>query len=200
MGNIGSIDNAFELLGNKLTITSDPVTIEQSDAIILPGVGAFYDGMKNLKEMGLLKILEKEVISKKKPYLGICLGLEFLAEKSFEGQESKGFGWIKGVVQKIEPSDKSVKVPHIGWNDTKIIRDDILFRGVENPTFYYLHSYFFKVNEDEKNTITSTCDYGGVKITSSIHKDNIFAVQFHPEKSQEEGLKLLNNFINYLKK
>ena len=87
-----------------------------------------------------------------------------------------------------------------GRNDTKIIRDDILFRGIENPTFYYLHSYFFKVNEDEKNTITSTCDYGGVKITSSIHKDNIFAVQFHPEKSQEEGLKLLNNFIDYLKK
>ena len=196
MGNIRSVMNAFELLGEKLEITDDPKKLSQSEAIILPGVGAFSDGMMNLKKKGLIEVLQKEIIEKEKPYLGICLGLEFLATKSFEGGEHGGLGWIDGEVIKINPSDTSLKVPHMGWEDTKILKKDGLFKEIENPTFYYLHSYFFKIDDKEKDVITSICDYGGVPITATIQKNNIYAVQFHPEKSQTTGIKLLKNFLD----
>jgi len=196
MGNIRSVMNAFELLGEKLEITDDPKKLSQSEAIILPGVGAFSDGMMNLKKKGLIEVLQKEIIEKEKPYLGICLGLEFLATKSFEGGEHEGLGWIDGEVIKINPSETSLKVPHMGWEDTQILKKDGLFKEIENPTFYYLHSYFFKINDKEKEVITSICDYGGVPITATIQKNNIYAVQFHPEKSQTTGIKLLKNFLD----
>lgn len=196
MGNIRSVMNAFELLGEKLEITDDPKKLSQSEAIILPGVGAFSDGMMNLKKKGLIEVLQKEIIEKEKPYLGICLGLEFLATKSFEGGEHEGLGWIDGEVIKINPSDTSLKVPHMGWEDTQILKKDGLFKEIENPTFYYLHSYFFKIDDKEKDVITSICDYGGVTITATIQKNNIYAVQFHPEKSQTTGIKLLKNFLD----
>lgn len=196
MGNIRSVMNAFELLGEKLEITDDPKKLSQSEAIILPGVGAFSDGMMNLKKKGLIEVLQKEIIEKEKPYLGICLGLEFLATKSFEGGEHEGLGWIDGEVIKINPSETSLKVPHMGWEDTQILKKDGLFKEIENPTFYYLHSYFFKIDDKEKDVITSICDYGGVTITATIQKNNIYAVQFHPEKSQTTGIKLLKNFLD----
>jgi len=195
MGNVRSIMNSFDLLGEEVCITDDPKKISDSDAIILPGVGAFSDGMNNLKEKNLIQVLEKEVMEKKKPYLGICLGLEFLAEKSFEGGTHEGLGWIKGEVIRIEPNEPSFKIPHIGWNDTKIIKEDILLNEIQDPVYYYLHSYYLNVDDSEKKYITSICNYGGVDITATIHKDNIFATQFHPEKSQETGLKLLKNFL-----
>jgi len=200
MGNVRSISNAFSLLQEEVKITDDPKIIANADGIILPGVGAFVDGMNNLKRKRLIPILKEQVLEKKKPYLGICLGLEFLAEKSYEGGTHEGLGWIKGTVTRILPTDSSLKVPHIGWNDTLIIKDDDLLKELEDPVFYYLHSYYLKTDDLEKNIITSICDYGGVKITATIHKDNIFATQFHPEKSQETGLKLLKNFVQSMKK
>ena len=200
MGNIKSVANAFELLGEKVEVTDDPRKLSEAEAIILPGVGAFSDGMNNLKKKGLLEVLQKEVIENKKPYLGICLGLQFLAEKSFEGGEHQGFGWIKGTVTKIVPDDPKLKVPQMGWNDTKIISNNRLMNELEEPVFYYLHSYFLKVDPSQSDVITSTCDYGGVNIVSTIEDKNIFAVQFHPEKSQTTGLKLLKNFLDTIRK
>lgn len=200
MGNIRSVYNAFTLLDQDVQITNEPKTLESADAIVLPGVGAFADGMKNLREKGLLDTITKEVIDKKKPYLGICLGLEFLAERSYEGGITDGFGWIKGTINRIEPQDIRLKVPHIGWDDTKILKPVGILKEMVLPAFYYLHSYYFKVDESQRNVITSICDYGSVEIASSIQKDNIHAVQFHPEKSQEAGIKLLKNFIDEIRR
>ncbi|SVD67597.1 uncharacterized protein METZ01_LOCUS420451, partial [marine metagenome] len=195
MGNVKSVQNAFELLGESIVISDDIKVISKSDAIILPGVGSFNDGMKNLQRKNLLSLLDKEVIEKNKPYLGICLGLEFLVKQSTEGGIHSGFGWINGSVDKISPKNKTLKIPHMGSNDTTIKEFAGLFKDMSDPTFYYLHSYMLNLDNSEKNIITSTCNYGDVVIPASIQKDNIFAVQFHPEKSQSTGIKLLKNFI-----
>jgi len=200
MGNVRSILNAFDLLGEQVEITDSPAKLSSAEAIILPGVGAFSDGMKNLRQKDLIKVLKREVIDKKKPYLGICLGLEFLAEKSFEGGEHEGFGWLKGTVMRIKPSDLSLKIPHMGWNDTMILKNAGLLKDIKNPTFYFLHSYYLKVDDTERDIITSVCNYGGTSITATLQKDNIYAVQFHPEKSQSDGIKLLKNFIEDIRK
>ena len=199
MGNVKSVQNAFELLGESIVISDDIKVISKSDAIILPGVGSFNDGMKNLQRKNLLSLLDKEVIEKNKPYLGICLGLEFLVKQSTEGGIHSGFGWINGSVDKISPKNKTLKIPHMGWNDTIIKESAGLFKDMSDPTFYYLHSYMLNLDNSEKNIITSTCNYGDVVIPASIQKDNIFAVQFHPEKSQSTGIKLLKNFIETIK-
>lgn len=196
MGNVRSIHNAFTLLDEEIKITDDPVTIESAEAIIVPGVGAFADGMINLKKKNLVSVLEKQVIERKKPYLGICLGMEFLAKKSFEGGEHEGLGWIKGDVIRLEPNNPSLRVPHIGWNDTSILEKKGLLKDIQSPTFYFLHSYYLKIDESERDIITSVCDYGGNKIIATLQKENIYAVQFHPEKSQTTGLKLLKNFLD----
>lgn len=198
MGNVKSVSNAFELLGADVEIISDPKKLKNSDAIVLPGVGAFKDGMKNLDQKGFLPILNEEVIQNKKPYLGICLGLEFLAERSFEGDTTEGFGWIKGEIKKIDVSENDLKIPHMGWNDTQILKKDGLLKDMRNPVFYYLHSYYFDINQSENECIESICNYGKTTILSSVQKDNIHAVQFHPEKSQESGLKLLYNFLDLI--
>jgi len=195
MGNVKSVHNAFELLGVESKIIENPIDLEYVDAIVLPGVGSFADGMKNLENMGFLPEIEKQVLKNKKPYLGICLGLEFLARKSFEGGESNGFGWIDGDIKKIITGDPKLNVPHIGWNDTTIVKKDTVFKEILNPTYYYVHSYYLELDNPDDEIICSICDYGKTRIISSIKMDNIFAVQFHPEKSQSEGIKLLKNFI-----
>lgn len=200
MGNVRSVFNAFNLLGEEVQITDSPNTLSDSEAIILPGVGAFSDGMKNLTKKNLVEVLEKEVLDKKKPYLGICLGLEFLADKSLEGGSQQGLGWIEGTVTKIQPNDTKLKVPHMGWNDTKILKKNGLMKELSDPTFYYLHSYYLDVKESDKDVITSVCDYGNISITATIQKENIYAVQFHPEKSQTTGIKLLKNFLEDIRK
>lgn len=200
MSNIRSISNAFEILGEMVSITNDKKVITDSEAIVLPGVGAFGDGINNLQKMNLIELLKELVLDKKKPYLGVCLGLEFLAEKSYENGIHDGFGWIRGEVVKIKPENQSLKVPHMGWDDTRVIIETDLMRGLENPIFYYLHSYYFKVAEVDKKCITSLCNYGGVEITSSLKKDNIYAVQFHPEKSQATGIQLIKNFLEDVRK
>lgn len=199
MGNLKSVSNAFHLLGEKCIITDDEVKIQESDAIILPGVGAFSTGYSNLKKKQLDDILTKEVIRNKKPYLGICLGLEFLAKQSLENGIHTGLGWIDGEVIQIKVNETEKKLPHMGWNDTKILQNSKLFENMSNPIFYYLHSYYLKINNPDKTCISGTCKYGSTEIVSSIEKENIFAVQFHPEKSQSTGLQLLKNFINVVK-
>lgn len=195
MGNVKSVYNAFTLLGEESKIIEDPRDLTNVDAIVLPGVGSFSDGMKNLKKMGFLDEIENQVLKNKKPYLGICLGLEFLARKSFEGGESNGFGWIDGDIKKIITGDSKLNVPHTGWDDTNIIKNDGVFKEIINPTYYYVHSYYLELDDPNDKIISSICNYGKTRIISSIQIDNIFAVQFHPEKSQSEGIKLLKNFI-----
>ena len=195
MGNLRSVLNAFEAVGEKICLTSDPADLQKASAIVLPGVGAFGDGIKNLQELHLIEVLEEEVLRKKKPYLGICLGMQFLAEESFEGGRHRGFGWIRGAVRRIEPNDKRFKIPHMGWNDLKLERPSELFTGLpEAPIFYFVHGYQLEVGQEDAQAVTATCCHG-TTITASVQKENIYGVQFHPEKSQRVGLQLLKNFV-----
>ena len=198
-GNLRSVANACAAIGADVQVTIDPDVIRKSSGIILPGVGAFAEGMDRLRSAGLLPILTEEVMGKKKPYLGICLGLQFLAEKGFEHGEHEGFGWIKGTVEKIEPSDPSFKIPHMGWNSVEMRREADLFKGLQgDPVFYFVHSFALKVDPSEEETVTGVCDHGG-EIIASVQKGNVHAVQFHPEKSQNAGLMILKNFFTLVR-
>ncbi|MDP3789423.1 MAG: imidazole glycerol phosphate synthase subunit HisH [Candidatus Omnitrophota bacterium] len=191
MGNLGSVSKALESLGAKVKVTQDPSDLKKADKIVLPGVGAFKDAMKALGGFKLLEPL-REAIDSKKPYLGICLGLELLFAESEEGGPSKGMGILNGDVVKF--SDRALKVPHIGWNQLhKKMADCPLFKGiVDNAFFYFVHSYY--VRPKDKSIIAAATDYGS-EFTSMVWKDNIYAIQCHPEKSQAVGLKFLENFI-----
>ena len=194
MGNLRSVQKAFEKIGCDAVISNDHDTIEAADKIVLPGVGAFKDGMKHLTELGLVKLLTEEVFVKKKPFLGICLGMQLIAKKSYENGETKGLGWIEAEIMKFDFSniDDRLKIPHVGWNEVKYKNRNILFQGIANANdFYFVHSYHFSTEED---VVSSTTDYG-FDFISSINKDNIFAFQFHPEKSQTSGLRILENFV-----
>lgn len=193
-GNLRSVFNAFNEIGEKAIISSNINDIIKSDAIVIPGVGAFNQCMSSLREMDLINEITHQVIEKKKPYLGICLGMQFLADIGYEMGKNEGFGWIDGDVRLIKPIDSRFRVPHIGWNNINIRdKNSILFKDLpEDPCFYFLHSYnFYCTNAD---CITSTCYHGEI-ITSSVQKDNVFGVQFHPEKSQKNGFTLLKNFV-----
>lgn len=195
-GNLKSVANACAAIGVETEVTIDPDVIRRSSGIILPGVGAFGEGMDRLRRAGLLPVLTEEVIEKKKPYFGICLGLQFLAEKGFEHGEHEGFGWIKGAVKKIEPNDPTCKVPHMGWNSVEIVRPSALYEGLQkDPVFYFVHSFALEVDPTEEESVTGVSQYGG-NIVASVQKGNIFAVQFHPEKSQTAGLMVLRNFCS----
>ena len=196
MGNLRSVANAFQAIGEKVLLTQSAADLEAAHGIILPGVGAFGDGMKNLKELGLIEPLRREVLGRGKPYLGICLGMQFLAEESQEhaagGAPIRGFGWLKGRVVQIQTNDKRYKVPHMGWNDLKLTRGSDLFKGLpEEPVFYFVHSYHLETAEP--GVLTAVCEHGAT-ITAAVQKGTIYGVQFHPEKSQNAGLQLLRNF------
>ncbi len=198
MGNLKSICNAFEVLGANVFVTSDPKDLEQAEGIILPGVGAFRDGMKNLEERGFIAVLEEQVLKQKKPYLGICLGMQFLAKKSHEHGLHKGLGWIEGEVRLIEPENLKYKVPHIGWNEVLFKAEGFLFKGLgDKETFYFVHSYGFVPTAAEKYIVRGTT-WHGTEIVASVEKENILGVQFHPEKSQGAGLKILENFLHFV--
>lgn len=191
-GNLKSVTNAFEALQTECRLTSKPQDLCEADGIILPGVGAFGEGMEHLRQLNLVDVLEEEVLHNKKPYLGICLGLQFLAERGFEHGEHRGLGWIQGDVRLIEPDNPSTKIPHMGWNNIAIQKPSDIFEGLQqDPVFYFVHSFALYPKED---VITATCDHGG-EIVAAIQKDNIYAVQFHPEKSQGAGLVVLRNFL-----
>jgi len=193
-GNLGSIQNILKKIGEQSIITSDKKDIAAASKIILPGVGAFDTGMKNLVELDLVDILNKKVLEEKTPVLGICLGMQLLSKGSEEGS-SKGLGWIDAETIRFRFIDTlEYKIPHMGWNFTVQRKESKLFSGMfPEPRFYFVHSYYFKAN-DEGDILTST-SYES-EFTSAIEKGNILGVQFHPEKSHKFGMKLLKNFVD----
>ncbi len=195
LGNLFSVAKALQVIGADVLISDKPADLLQADHLILPGVGAFGDGMKNLRKNGLDIALTTAVIKNKKPFLGICLGLQLLAEKGFEYGEHNGLGWIKGQVRKLAVEPMGLKVPHIGWNEVEIIRDSPLFKGIKPKSeFYFVHSFAMDCAVPEDKIATA---FYGEHITAAIQHDNIFATQFHPEKSQDNGLKILKNFLTW---
>lgn len=192
-GNLKSVRNALNYVGaTDVDIVDKPEKLAICDKIVLPGVGAFRKAMQILNERGFIDALEEEVIVKKKYFFGICLGMQLIMDKSYEHGETEGFKWVRGDVQPFSGKTE-FSVPHMGWNDTKINKYDPILEGVENGTdFYYLHSYF--VNCKNQEDVLATCNYG-FDFAAIIKIDNIYAVQFHPEKSQNFGLKIINNFV-----
>jgi imidazole glycerol-phosphate synthase subunit HisH len=195
MGNLLSVFNAVEYLGFEVEICNDPLMLSSKERIILPGVGAFGDCIKNLKDKGFIDVLNEMVIDRRKPILGICLGMQAMAKRSYEGGEYTGLGWFDADVIRLEPKDVSLRVPHVGWNNVSFRSESPLFQNIPaGRDFYFVHSYRIKCN-DEKD-MEATCDYGG-PFACAVRKNNIFATQFHPEKSQDYGLKVLDNFIKW---
>ncbi len=188
MGNLRSVSKALEKVGFSVKVSSDPEEVKKAEVLVLPGVGAFRDAMENLRKLGLLKEILRH-IERGKPYMGICLGLQLLFERSYEFGETEGFGVLEGEVLLLPPK---VKVPHIGWNQLwRQKPSDLLDNIKDGEYFYFVHSYH--VVPKRQDIILTTTDYG-VDFVSSIEYENIFAVQFHPEKSQKAGLRLLENF------
>tara|TARA_B100000315_G_scaffold237121_1_gene253569 strand:- start:43 stop:684 length:642 start_codon:yes stop_codon:yes gene_type:complete len=192
MGNLGSVLNAFSFLGHNAVISANPQTIASADAYVLPGVGAFGEAMANLKRTGLVEILAEQVLERKKPFLGICLGLQLLAEDSQEKGFEAGLGWIDGHVVAI-PAGSGVRVPHVGWSEVSPVDQTFFTRVADDATFYFDHSFHLVC---DPGLVAAKCDHG-MPMVAAIRRDNIFATQFHPEKSQKSGLKLLRNFLNF---
>ncbi|MBU1076084.1 MAG: imidazole glycerol phosphate synthase subunit HisH [Spirochaetes bacterium] len=193
MSNLGSIHRALEECGAEVFISEDPKDLATAERIVLPGVGAFKDGMKNLRSRGWIEPLKQEVWENKIPLLGICLGMQLLAEKGYEGGENEGLGLIKGSVKMLEPKDQEERIPHIGWNEIYRVNDDPLFEHIpDGADFYFVHSYHF-IPADKKCILTRTPYCGN--FVSSIHSGNVYGVQFHPEKSIPTGFQLLKNFL-----
>jgi len=194
IGNVRSVQKAFEKIGFRALITSDISQIKQASHIVLPGVGAFGDAMKNLANLGLIEVLNEEILQNKKPFLGICLGMQLLATKGYENGEYKGLGWIEGEIIKLDARG-NLKVPHVGWNSVVYKRNSPLFNTVADASdFYFVHSYHFVTKNTED--ILSITNHGE-NFVSSLSRSNIFGVQFHPEKSQEKGLEILQNFTSF---
>ena len=197
-GNISSVINSFkEVAQNKaiIEVTSDLNKIKFSDKIVLPGQGSFKSCVDALNKIsGLNDALNEFVTVYKKPLLGICVGLQMFADVGYEETETKGLGWISGKVSKIDNQNGKYKLPHIGWNQINILKDSKIFKQVENNShMYFVHSYEFVPTD--KTVISATTDYS-TKVVCSVEKENLFGTQFHPEKSDKTGLKIINNFIN----
>ncbi|MDA9728025.1 imidazole glycerol phosphate synthase subunit HisH [Candidatus Pelagibacter sp.] len=197
-GNISSVINSFkEVAKDKVNIevTSDLNKIKLSDKVVLPGQGSFKSCIEGLNSInGLIDILNEFVLNSKKPLLGICVGLQMFADVGYEEVETKGLGWISGKVSKIDNQDGKYKLPHIGWNQINIVKESKIFKDIEsNSHMYFVHSYEFIPNDN--SVIAATTDYAS-NIVCAVEKENIFGTQFHPEKSDKLGLKIINNFIN----
>ena len=190
-GNIKSVEKALLALGQEVVTTRDAGEILKADGVILPGVGAFGDAMEKLKGYGLVPVI-RQCIQENKPFLGICLGLQLLFESSEESPGVEGLGILKGQVLRL-PEDKGIKIPHIGWNDLQFPNKGRLFQGINEGVYvYFVHSYYLQA-EDE-NIVTAASEYGAC-IHASVEQGNVFACQFHPEKSSDVGLQILRNFI-----
>ena len=197
-GNISSVINSFKEVAQskvKIEVTSDLNKIKSGDKVVLPGQGSFKSCTDALNSIdGLVETLNDFAIKNKKPLLGICVGLQMFADIGYEETETRGLGWISGKVSKIDNQNGEYKLPHIGWNQINIVKDSKIFKGIENNShMYFVHSYEF-VPED-RNVISSTTDYSS-NIVCSVEKENIFGTQFHPEKSDKIGLKIIDNFIS----
>jgi glutamine amidotransferase len=192
MGNLGSMANMLKRLGALAVVTSDASEIAAAEKLILPGVGAFDNGMRQLRERGLIEILRQQVLQAGKPVLGVCLGMQLLAERSEEGT-CEGLGWIRGQAVRLKPSENGqhLKVPHMGWNIARAVTSDSLFQGLEEDSrFYFVHSFHLQCSRD---VIVAETPYG-MPFVSAIRSQNIAGVQFHPEKSHRFGMRLLQNF------
>lgn len=191
-GNIRSVEKAVRYLGKEVTVTSDPDKILAADRVILPGVGAFGDAMKRLHAMGLVEVI-RQVAERGTPFLGICLGLQLLFEKSEESPGVAGLGHLQGEILRL-PELPGLKVPHIGWNSLKYPNPGRLFRGIPEDSYvYFVHSYYLKAQDE--GIVTATTEYGTL-VHASVESGNLFACQFHPEKSSETGLTILENFLS----
>lgn len=190
-GNIRSVEKAFCFLGAEVCVTRDADVIESAEKAVLPGVGAFGDAMSKLRQYGLVETI-RHVIEKGTPFLGICLGMQLLFERSDESAGVDGLGILKGEILRI-PDTKGLKVPHIGWNALSFPNQGRLFEGVAAGSFvYFVHSYYLRA--EEEHIVTAATEYG-THIHASVEKNNVFACQFHPEKSSDVGLRILENFI-----
>ena len=191
-GNIKSVEKALLLLGEEVKITGDAQEILSADKVVLPGVGAFGDAMGNLERRGLVPVI-RETVEKGTPFLGICLGLQLLFERSDEAPGVAGLGILPGEILRI-PSKEGLKIPHMGWNSLHLEHGGRLFDQVSEQSYvYFVHSYYLKAGEEE--IVKASTEYG-VHIHASVEKGNVFACQFHPEKSSEVGLRILSNFVN----
>ncbi len=192
LGNLTSVLSACRKLDFDAVVTHDRRALEDADKLILPGVGAFGDGMRLLRERGLIEVLTR-MVKGGKPLLGICLGFELIARSSEEFGFHEGLGWVDAEVSRLTPADPSLRLPHVGWNALHQCRDSILFREVpDRALFYFVHSYCLRT--DDPALPVGICDYGG-PFVAAIEKGNIYGTQFHPEKSQRHGLALLKNFL-----
>ena len=201
-GNLNSVSKALEVAAAEINkkinikISNKPKDILDSDRIILPGQGSFRQCALAVKNIpGLWDSLNEFVLIKKKPIFGICVGMQLFSEKGYEEQVTEGFGWIKGSVKKIKTTNKDLKLPHMGWNGVNVIKKNDLFVDIKNLShFYFVHSFAFEA--ENINDVICTTDYEK-SVVAALLKDNIFGTQFHPEKSQENGIKLLSNFLNW---
>ena len=200
-GNLRSAAKAFERaaadagLGETVIVSADAKALAGADRIVLPGVGAFGDCKRGLEALpGMIDALAEQVLRKQKPFFGICVGMQLMAEIGREHGEHQGLGWIKGVVEAIKPADPSLKVPHMGWNELQFTRSHPLFAGLANRDAYFVHSYHLKPSDPAD--VLATVDYGG-PIVAAVGRENIVGTQFHPEKSQANGLAIIANFLRW---
>ena len=195
MGNVRSLSNAFEYLGEDVIVTDDATIMDDADRIVLPGVGAFGDAMQAIHQRGLVEPLNRQVHQHRKPLLGICLGMQLVANESLEHGHHQGLGWIDARIVRLNPAPP-LKVPHVGWNSLDFPEQDWLFEGIrkKEANFYFVHS-FHMVCANSEDRIATT-DYG-TDVTAIVRRDNIVAMQFHPEKSQDNGLRLLQNWVSW---
>lgn len=190
-GNLKSVEKALLSIGEETIVTRKHDEILAADKVILPGVGAFGDAMRKLKEYGLVDTIH-EAVDSGKPFLGICLGLQLLFRRSDESDGVDGLSILPGEILRI-PDAPGIKIPHIGWNSLEVSEGARLFRGLgENPYVYFVHSYYLKADDD--SIVAATAEYGGTLIHASVQKDNVYACQFHPEKSGSVGMQILKNF------
>ena len=190
MGNLRSVQKGFEYVGYRAEITNEPDKILRADKVVLPGVGAFSDAMDNLRDRGMIEVIRK-ITESGRPFLGICLGMQLLMERSREGGVFEGLGILEGEVKRI-PQAPGRKIPHMGWNELKQKKDVPLFAGLRsNPSVYFVHSYYVVARDED--AVIGTTDYG-MEFTAAVRKGNAYGLQFHPEKSGDTGLQILRNF------
>jgi glutamine amidotransferase len=194
MGNLDSVYRAVEECGGNPVITNSEKDFQKANFIILPGVGSFATGILKIREFGLDKILTEQVIEKQIPFLGICLGMQLMATKGYEGVETPGLNWVQGEVVRLKPSNPDERIPHVGWNEVIFTQSAFLNEGVPSgKDFYFVHSFHLMCHNEE-DVIASTPFCG--KFVSAVRRDNIFGVQFHPEKSQKPGFQVIRNFLS----